>query len=56
MQHPEKALDKSSVHYSFTGALLTRFFLSFVEAALLIGALFLISKWSVGLLVNSYEH
>jgi MFS family permease len=30
---------------SFVGALLTRFFLGFVEAAFFPGALFLISKW-----------
>lgn len=30
---------------SFTGALLTRFFLGFVEAAFFPGALFLLSKW-----------
>ena len=32
-------------HRSFTGALLTRFFLGFVEAAFFPGALFLLSKW-----------
>lgn len=31
--------------HSFTGALLTRFFLGFVEAAFFPGALFLLSKW-----------
>ena len=31
--------------YSFVGALLTRFFLGFVEAAFFPGALFLLSKW-----------
>jgi len=31
--------------FSFTGALLTRFFLGFVEAAFFPGALFLLSKW-----------
>ena len=30
---------------SFVGALLTRFFLGFVEAAFFPGALFLLSKW-----------
>ena len=30
---------------SFTGALLTRFFLGFVEAAFFPGSLFLLSKW-----------
>ena len=30
---------------SFTGALLTRFFLGFVEAVFYPGALFLLSKW-----------
>ncbi|KAF8138535.1 MFS general substrate transporter [Boletus edulis] len=34
-----------STHHSFVGALLTRFFLGFVEAAFFPGALFLISKW-----------
>jgi MFS family permease len=32
---------------SFTGAVITRFFLGFVEAAFFPGALFLISKWFV---------
>lgn len=31
--------------HSFAGALLTRFFLGFVEAAFFPGALFLLSKW-----------
>ncbi len=31
--------------HNFTGALLTRFFLGFVEAAFFPGALFLLSKW-----------
>ena len=31
--------------HSFIGALLTRFFLGFVEAAFFPGALFLLSKW-----------
>ena len=31
--------------FSFTGALLTRFFLGFIEAAFFPGALFLLSKW-----------
>lgn len=31
--------------FSFIGALLTRFFLGFVEAAFFPGALFLLSKW-----------
>ena len=51
MQHPGKGPHLNSTHYSFTGALLTRFFLGFVEAAFFPGALFLISKWSVGLLL-----
>lgn len=34
-----------SLFSSFVGALLTRFFLGFVEAAFLPGALFLLSKW-----------
>lgn len=33
------------VSYSFVGALLTRFFLGFVEAAFFPGSLFLLSKW-----------
>lgn len=32
-------------HDSFVGALLTRFFLGFVEAAFFPGSLFLLSKW-----------
>ena len=39
--------------HSFIAILLTRFFLGFVEAAFFPGALFLISKWSVGALVQS---
>jgi MFS family permease len=35
----------SYASHSFVGALLTRFFLGFVEAAFFPGALFLISKW-----------
>ncbi|KAF7352833.1 MFS general substrate transporter [Mycena venus] len=35
----------ANIFNSFTGALLTRFFLGFVEAAFFPGALFLISKW-----------
>ncbi len=34
-----------TVPCSFVGALLTRFFLGFVEAAFFPGALFLLSKW-----------
>lgn len=33
--------------HNFTGALLTRFFLGFVEAAFFPGALFLLSKWYI---------
>jgi MFS family permease len=33
------------VTHNFVGALLTRFFLGFVEAAFFPGALFLLSKW-----------
>jgi hypothetical protein len=33
--------------HDFTGALLTRFFLGFVEAAFFPGALFLLSKWYI---------
>ena len=32
---------------SYAGALLTRFFIGFVEAAFFPGALFLLSKWQV---------
>lgn len=35
----------SDTRSSFVGALLTRFFLGFVEAAFFPGSLFLISKW-----------
>ncbi|KAJ7068249.1 major facilitator superfamily domain-containing protein [Mycena amicta] len=35
----------TGITHDFTGALLTRFFLGFVEAAFFPGALFLISKW-----------
>ena len=34
-----------TTRHSFVGALLTRFFLGFVEAAFFPGALFLLSKW-----------
>jgi MFS family permease len=36
---------RSGVCHNFTGALLTRFFLGFIEAAFFPGALFLLSKW-----------
>lgn len=52
MQHPGKQPNLNSARYSFTGALLTRFFLGFVEAAFFPGALFLLSKWSVGYLLS----
>ncbi|QRV72254.1 major facilitator superfamily transporter [Ceratobasidium sp. AG-Ba] len=35
----------TGITHNFTGALLTRFFLGFVEAAFFPGALFLLSKW-----------
>ena len=35
----------TDIFSSFVGALLTRFFLGFVEAAFFPGALFLLSKW-----------
>jgi MFS family permease len=35
----------TGVAHNFTGALLTRFFLGFIEAAFFPGALFLLSKW-----------
>ena len=38
-------LDVTNGHASFVGALLTRFFLGFIEAAFFPGALFLLSKW-----------
>ncbi|KAF8450458.1 major facilitator superfamily domain-containing protein [Boletus edulis BED1] len=41
----DKGPNLISTHHSFVGALLTRFFLGFVEAAFFPGALFLISKW-----------
>jgi len=41
----EISVDLNFACNSFTGALLTRFFLGFVEAAFFPGALFLISKW-----------
>ncbi|KAG8725805.1 hypothetical protein FRC12_024019 [Ceratobasidium sp. 428] len=35
----------TGITHNFVGALLTRFFLGFVEAAFFPGALFLLSKW-----------
>jgi MFS family permease len=35
----------TGITHNFTGALLTRFFLGFVEAAFFPGALYLLSKW-----------
>lgn len=35
----------TGITHNFVGALLTRFFLGFIEAAFLPGALFLLSKW-----------
>ena len=35
----------TGITHNFVGCLLTRFFLGFVEAAFLPGALFLLSKW-----------
>ncbi|KAH0839987.1 MFS general substrate transporter [Lanmaoa asiatica] len=42
-------------HPSYTGALLTRFFVGFVEAAFFPGALFLLSKWQVMHALVSYR-
>lgn len=35
----------TGITHNFTGAVVTRFFLGFVEAVFLPGALFLLSKW-----------
>lgn len=46
LSHPCQSKDSClSPPRSFVGALLTRFFLGFVEAAFFPGALFLLSKW-----------
>ena len=42
--HPSAHVLAGTTH-DFTGAVLTRFFLGFVEAAFFPGALFLLSKW-----------
>lgn len=45
MPHTRLVAPLTHLCSSFVGALLTRFFLGFVEAAFFPGALFLLSKW-----------